>query len=80
MKITLKNDFHTTFVNLNVEVRSHIYGVAVAYLSAGQIKKAKRELCGIRGCTCSGDAGTRGPQSLENGKRLDVNCDSIYSN
>ena len=80
MKITLVNDFHNTFVNLDVEVLSHIHNVAVAYLSVGQIRKSKRELCGIRGCTCSGDVGTRGPQSLENGKRLEINCDSIYSN
>ena len=31
-------------------------------LTANQVNRAKRTLCGIAGCTCSGDAGTRGQQ------------------
>lgn len=78
MKITLKNDFHNSSVTLNAEVLSHVYHTATAYLSANQVKRAKQKLCGINGCTCSGDAGTRGVQQLENGKRLEINIDSIY--
>ena len=79
MRITLRNDFHNSSININCEVLSHIHNVATAYPSLGQIKRAKRELCGIAGCTCSGDAGTRGPQALDNGKRLEVNIDAIYA-
>jgi hypothetical protein len=77
--ITLTNDFHNTSVNLRCEVLSHIHNVSTAYLSAGQVKKAKRELCGIAGCTCSGEAGTRGRQEF-NGKRLEVNVDAAFAN
>lgn len=79
MTITLKNDFHNTEVLLRAEVLSHIHHTATAYLTTGQIKRAKRELCGIAGCTCSGEAGTRGPQMLDNGKRLEVNIDAAYT-
>jgi hypothetical protein len=77
--ITLTNDFHNTTVTLRCEVLSHIHNVSTAYLSAGQIKRAKRELCGIAGCTCSGDAGLRGRQEHD-GKRLEVNIDSLFAN
>jgi hypothetical protein len=76
--ITLTNDFHGTSVNLRCEVLSHIYHTSTAYLSVGQIKKAKKELCGTSGCTCSNDAGIRGPQEL-NGKKLEVNMDALYA-
>jgi hypothetical protein len=78
MRITLKNDFHNSAVSLNCEVLSHIHNVATAYPTLGQIKRAKRELCGISGCTCSGDDGTRGRQEL-NGKRLEISLDAIYA-
>lgn len=79
MKVTLRNDFHNSEVTLRTNVLSHIHNVATAYLSAGQVKKAKRKLCGVQGCTCSGEAGICGPQSLANGKRLEVNIDAAYS-
>lgn len=77
MKITLKNDFHNSEINLNCEVKSHIHNVATAYLSANQTKRAKSKLCGISGCTCSGVDGSRGRQNLENGKRLEINNDRL---
>jgi len=77
MRIILKNDFHNASVSLNCKVLSHIHSTATAYLTVGQIKKAKSALCGIPGCTCSGDAGHRGPQQLD-GKKLEVNLDTIY--
>jgi hypothetical protein len=79
MKVTLTNDFHSTACTINCEVLSHIHNVATAYPSAGQIKKAKRELCGIAGCACSDDAGTRGRQELPSGKRLEVSLNAIYA-
>ena len=79
MKITLKNDFHNSSVNIRCEVLSHIHNIATAYPNAAQIKRAKKALCGISGCTCSNDSGIRGRQEI-NGKRLEVNLDAIYMN
>jgi hypothetical protein len=79
MKITLTNNFHNTSVNINCEVLSHIHNEATAYPTAGQIKKAKKALCGIDGCTCSGEDGTRGRQELPSGKRLVADCSAIYA-
>jgi len=53
MRITLYNDYHNTFVSLNVNGQK---------LSLYQVKKAWKELCGIKNCGCSGDVGYRGPQ------------------
>ena len=76
--VTLTNDFHGTSVNLRCEVLSHIHNVSTIYPSAGQVKKSKAALCGIAGCTCSGEDGTRGPQE-HNGKRLVVDVSSVYT-
>lgn len=61
--ITLKNDFHKTYVNLIPKNDR---------LSLRQIKRAKKELCGVKGCTCSGSTGTRGNQ--------DYSIEPIYDN
>jgi len=50
MKITLTNKFHNTSCNLNVFL---IKGDHEIQISEGQYKKIKKELCGIRGCSCS---------------------------
>ena len=50
----IRNDFHNT----EVRIRSTLGDE----LSTSQIARAKRALCGIDGCRCSGDAGERGPQ------------------
>jgi hypothetical protein len=54
-KITLRNDFHDTKINLIPNGDQ---------LSAQQIKRAKRTLCPVKGCCCSGFDGTRGPQEI----------------
>lgn len=77
MKITLTSDFHGTSVTLNADVRSHVHNVSTAYLTENQVRKAKRELCGTAGCSCSGTVGTRGRQQTPSGKRLEVNFDSV---
>lgn len=64
-KITLSNSFHSTTVNLEVELeptgnREEREG----FLSAAQIKRAERALCGIGSCTCGRVAGIRGKQWL----------------
>lgn len=53
MKITLTNNFHDTSVTLRPRDGK---------LSAAQVRRAKRTLCGMAECTCSDDLGRRGPQ------------------
>ncbi len=55
--ITLENNFHKSFITL----RPHKGG----RLSAGQVKRAKKTLCGVACCTCSGALGARGPQESQ---------------
>jgi len=60
MRITLSNDFHNTRLRLALG-RDQT-------LSARQVRRARRELCGIKGCLCGGTAGERGAQpATENG-------------
>ena len=49
--ITLKNDFHHTEVHLIPKNGE---------LSAGQIKRSRKILCGCDNCVCSNAAGMRG--------------------
>lgn len=79
MLVTLRNDFHNTEVTLRAEVLSHIWHTATIYPSKAQAKRAKKVLCGISGCTCSNDFGTRGPQALADGKKLVVDMTNLYS-
>lgn len=52
--ITIRNNFHNTSIRLRANIGDE--------LTPAQIKRAKHTLCGITGCTCSGDAGERGEQ------------------
>lgn len=52
--ITVKNSFHHTAVQIRAEIGDE--------LTASQIRRARKELCGIRGCLCGGPIGERGPQ------------------
>lgn len=54
MLITLRNDFHGT------EAR-----VREGLLSARQVRRAWRKLCGMQECRCSGYLGARGPQECD---------------
>lgn len=54
--ITLKNDFHNTEVRLNPKGGT---------LSASQIRRSEKVLCGIDGCTCGDAGGMRGQQDYE---------------
>lgn len=56
MKIKLTNSFHNTEVTLIARDGE---------LSARQVRRAKRELCGVRGCACSNELGVRGAQEIE---------------
>jgi hypothetical protein len=69
--LTLTNDFHNTSANLRATVLWHGMHCEVS-LTAHQMKRAARKLCGVTGCTCGGPAGIRGRQEF-NGKKLVVN-------
>lgn len=56
-KITIKNDFHDTSVNLRV--------VLGQPLTANQIRRAWKKLCGDNDCVCGGRIGERGKQDVE---------------
>lgn len=60
-KVVLKNSFHNSEVTLVVENDQ---------ISAGQVKKAWKTLCGIRGCTCGNSLGMRGENP-----RVEINQD-----
>ena len=52
--ITLSNNFH----NSTARVRVPDSGT----LSVSQVRRVRRELCGIATCTCGGNLSERGPQ------------------
>ena len=52
-RITLTNAFHRTRVSLIAKD---------GRLSAGQVRRARKELCGIPGCYCGDSLGRRGTQ------------------
>lgn len=55
--ITLQNDFHNTNTTLRCDLGSS--------LSKSQIRRARKNLCGISECTCGGNLGERGNQGVE---------------
>jgi len=57
MKITIKNNFHGT----EARVR---FSSLPATLTAGQIKRVRRALCGMTDCSCGGNLSERGPQDV----------------
>ena len=76
--VTLRNDFHNTSVVLRCETLSHMFGEVTIRPTVSQIRKSKKSLCGIAGCTCSNDCGIRGPQN-HNGKRLVVDLSEVFA-
>ena len=67
MKVTLTNDFHNTKVTLNgkEQLSGTLSNRWDVRLSAQQVKKARLALCGMDGCSCSGELGTNGKQNYE---------------
>ena len=59
---TLINNFHNTSVNVRAEGIQHIWSEIEISLTKNQIKRTKKALCGVAGCTCSNAAGIRGNQ------------------
>jgi hypothetical protein len=58
-KLVLKNNFHNNQATFRVEHKGKIEVDDVITLSASQIAKAKRLLCGGGDCLCSGELGAR---------------------
>ena len=78
--ITLANDFHGTETTIKCPARDDDNrGVLTIYPGADQIKRAKQRLCGIKGCTCSDDAGCRGPQKTSDGRAFEIDMSSLYA-
>jgi hypothetical protein len=62
-KYTLRNDFHHTRV---------VVRLVGDKLSASQVRRAWRKLCGMTDCLCGEVAGTRGAQIGPDGRRFDL--------
>jgi len=58
-KITLTNDYHNTETTIWARIPA---GSDQILITPSQVKAARKKLCGITGCTCSDDAGTRPSQ------------------
>lgn len=54
IKVKLTNDFHNTETTIQVNEGGLV--------PLSQIKKAKKDLCGTKDCTCSNASGQRGRQ------------------
>lgn len=52
--ITITNNFHNTSYRLRATIG--------AELSAAQIRRSRKALCGMHDCTCGGPLGERGKQ------------------
>ena len=62
LKIRLSNDFHNSETTAMAKVIREAGQIITCELSARQVKRIQSELCGIGGCTCSNELGTRGSQ------------------
>lgn len=60
MKVTLRNDFHKTEVTLKMK------GL---FPTPSQVKRSRKVLCGVTGCTCGDIMGMRGDQDAIVGER-----------
>ena len=65
--ITLKNEFHNTETRLRAQIGDT--------LTVDQTRRAARKLCGFYDCVCGGEAGQRGPQHTDDGRRFVLSDD-----
>lgn len=63
--ITIRNDFHNTSVTIRAAIGEE--------LTESQIKRARRALCPVGGCTCGGPVGNRGNQDGFHVEQIDYN-------
>jgi len=71
-KLVLKNDFHNSEAVFRVRHFGEIEVDDIIELSAGQVKKAQRLLCGIESCVCSGEIGIRGRWHELDSKEINI--------
>ncbi len=69
-KVLLTNDFHGTSTRLVGEVIDLAGGVATIRVSRGQVDKARRTICGMRGCRCA----SHGPRFDPEGNPSSPTC------
>jgi len=62
--ISVRNDFHGTSARLRAGIGET--------LTASQVNRCRRILCGIDGCTCGGALSERGQQCDDQGRAFDV--------
>lgn len=62
--ITVRNDFHKTTARIRVRIGDT--------LTANQVRRCRKTLCGIEGCTCGGALSERGPQHDDSGRTFDA--------
>ena len=78
--VTLTNDFHNSRVTLRLDVETpytDFPDYQIALLTPGQVRKARKALCGSPDCRCAqNSAGTRGRQ-YATGKPLQVHCPQL---
>ena len=65
--ITLKNEFHNTETRVRAQIGDTLTG--------NQMSRAARNLCGFSDCVCGGEAGQRGPQHTDDGRRFVLSVD-----
>ena len=65
--ITLKNEFHDTETRVRAQIGDTLTG--------NQVRRAARKLCGLYDCVCGGEAGQRGPQHTDDGRRFFLSDD-----
>lgn len=59
--VEVSNSYHNT----STTARARVLDIGELYLSAGQVRRIRRALCGHYGCICGGELGERGPQAYE---------------
>jgi len=79
-KLVLKNDFHNTEATFRVQHNGEVEIDDIITLSANQIRKSQKLLCGIDGCSCSGELGTRAEWHELDGEEVKLQEEIFYNN
>jgi hypothetical protein len=72
MMITVRNEFHDTTARIRASIGDT--------LTPSQVKRCRRTLCGVEGCTCGGALSERGQQHDDEGRAFDaiaIGSDSV---
>jgi len=69
--VTVRNDFHNTEARIRASIGDT--------LTPSQVRRCRRTLCGIKGCTCGGALSERGPQHDDDGCAFNAIAIGPYS-